>query len=159
MPAPSPRVGPTATKALKALGERVRMRRKALGLSSVTTSEAAGMSRVTLHRIERGEPSVAMGAYAGVIDALGLTLDVRDPKERRPSKNALPTVIRPADYPQLEKLTWQLKKDQRLSPSEALALYERNWRHVDQKNLAAKERKLIDALLEAFERERLLVRT
>jgi transcriptional regulator with XRE-family HTH domain len=36
---------------------------KALKVSATTAAEAAGMSRMTLHRIERGEPSVTMGAY------------------------------------------------------------------------------------------------
>jgi len=36
-------------------------KRKALRVSATVAAEAAGMSRVTLHRIEKGEPSVTMG--------------------------------------------------------------------------------------------------
>ena len=159
MPAKSPAVGRAAARALQALGERLRSRRKQLGLSAVATSEAAGMSRVTLHRIERGEPSVAMGAYMGLIDALGLELDLRDPNEKQLEGEgpALPETIRPAEYPQLQKLAWQLHRGQALSPAEAIELYERNWRHVERAKLDARERELIQRLLKAFGRERLLV--
>lgn len=135
------------------------MRRKQLGLSALATSEAAGMSRVTLHRVERGEPSVTMGAYLGVIDALGLVLDLRVPNDKQPAGKgaALPRVIRPKEYPQLEKIAWQLRPGQELSPAEALELYERNWRHVERTKLDPRERELIRRLLEAFGRGRLLV--
>ena len=65
MPARSPLVAAPAATKLAALGERIRARRKALQVSAVDAAEAAGMSRVTLQRIERGEPSVTMGAYIG----------------------------------------------------------------------------------------------
>ena len=49
-----------------------------------TTAEAAGLSRVTLHRIERGEPAVTIGAYLNVITALGRHLDITElPGTRR----------------------------------------------------------------------------
>ncbi len=117
------------------------------------------MSRVTLHRIERGEPSVTMGSYLSVIDALGLALDLRDLKESRSKGRlrTLPRVIRPADYPQLKKLAWQLDEEQELSPAEALEMYERNWRHVEPALLVARERRLIKLLLESFGRRRMFV--
>lgn len=155
MPAPSPEIGPTAQKALRRLGERLRARRKELKLSAVVTAEASGMSRVTLHRIERGEPSVAMGAYLSVVDALGLVLELRDPTEKGDSPP--PLTVRPADYPQLKKLAWQLDPEVELSAAEALSLYERNWRHVDQAKLTAREQKLIKRLLASVGRKGLLV--
>src|SRR5688572_13849833 len=134
MPASSPPIGRAATRALQALGGRLRLRRKELRLSVTATAEAAGMSRVTLHRIERGEPSVAMGAYMGAVDVLGLVFELHDAKKKRlrPGVTALPRTIRPKDYPQLKKIAWQLKGSQQLSPAEALDLYERNWRHLEQ---------------------------
>jgi transcriptional regulator with XRE-family HTH domain len=66
---------------LAELGERIREHRKRLKVSAVATAEAAGMSRVTLHRIERGEASVTIGAYMNAVAALGLDLRVVDPGE------------------------------------------------------------------------------
>ena len=45
------------------------------------------MSRVTLHRIEKGEPSVAAGAWANAMAALGMSLvalNVEDAHATRP---------------------------------------------------------------------------
>jgi transcriptional regulator with XRE-family HTH domain len=155
MPAPSPRIAATTAAELRDLGARLRTKRKELRLSAVTTAEAAGMSRVTLHRIERGEPSVAIGAYLSVVESLGLKLELSNPEDR--PRLVLPENIRPRDYPQLKKLAWQLREDQELLPEEALAVYERNWRHLEPKKLDRKERALIKALLEAFGRKRPLV--
>ena len=57
MPAASPSTTLQSKEALVTLGAAVRQRRKALRLSAVATAEAAGISRPTLHRIEKGEPS------------------------------------------------------------------------------------------------------
>jgi len=114
------------------------------------------MSRVTLHRIERGEPSVAMGAWVAAAGALGLTLDPVDPRAPAEAPQ-LPAHIRLADYPQLQQLAWQLHGVEDLSAQEALQLYERNWRHVDSKSLSAEERALIQALSHTLGGGRLLV--
>ena len=161
MPAKSPSIGKKLEKDLQGLGQRLRERRKELRVSATTTAEAAEMSRVTLYRIEKGEPSVAMGAYLSVISALGLALDVRDPlKKKMPpsnSKNKLPKKIRIASYKQLKRLAWQLKGTQELTHEEVLDPYERNWRHVDIAAMDAREKKLLEMLLAAFGREKLLV--
>ena len=83
MPAKAPAVGDILAARLVALGKRIRAHRKLHKVSAVSAAEAAGMSRVTLHRIERGEPSVTMGAYMSATAALGLQLDMTDPQERR----------------------------------------------------------------------------
>ena len=143
---------------LQTLGQKLRDQRKRLGVSAVAAAEAAGLSRVTLYRIEQGEASVTIGAYVSVASALGLMLELVDPREQRPKGDSkLPKEIRIAEYKQLKKLAWQLKGSQKLSPQEALELYERNWRHVDIKAMDAKEKKLIELLLRGFGRERLLV--
>ena len=80
MPASAPPLADTVAARLVAIGARIRARRKTLGVNGTTTAEAAGMSRVTLYRIERGEPSVTMGAYIGALDALGLELAVVGPR-------------------------------------------------------------------------------
>src|SRR4051812_41986971 len=94
-------------RSLTALGERLRRERKRQKVTAVAASEAAGLSRVTLHRIERGEASVAIGAWVAVADALGLALDLVDTKAA-PKSIAVPHAIRLADYPELKKLGWQL---------------------------------------------------
>ncbi|HRO66051.1 MAG TPA: helix-turn-helix transcriptional regulator [Pseudobdellovibrionaceae bacterium] len=161
MPARSPHISKKTEKMLRQLGQQLREHRKTFGLSAVTTAEAAGLSRITLHRIERGEPSVAMGAYLGVAEALGLQMELVDPKHpKKPRSQArpkLPRKIRLADFEQLKKVAWQLKKTEELTPSEALNLYERNWRHLDLKSMDAREKKLLESLLAAFGRERPLV--
>jgi transcriptional regulator with XRE-family HTH domain len=143
---------------LAALGERLRQRRKQLKVNAVTAAEAAGMSRVTLHRIERGEPSVTIGAYLSAAAALGLEFDVVDPRERRQAgPPALPAQVRLADYPQLRRIAWQMDDDTELTPRAALDLYERNWRHVDRDAMVERERTLVRQLAQALGGGRLLV--
>ena len=160
MPARSPSVTRTVALRLAALGRRIRAHRKGLRISGAEAAEAAGLSRVTLHRIEKGEPSVSMGAWLDVVAALGLDLDLLDGRiPRTPTEAAagLPDKIRLSDYPQLKRLAWQRKKIDQIDPQTALALYERNWRHVDRRALDAKERELVRMLSDALGGGRLLV--
>jgi len=117
------------------------------------------MSRVTLHRIERGEPSVTMGAYLSAIDAVGLQLELRDP-QAHPATNStatLPERVRLAEFPQLKGLAWQRHDVDELSPADVLNLYERNWRHIDQARMEPAERALLQALVDRLAGGRLLV--
>jgi transcriptional regulator with XRE-family HTH domain len=159
MPAATPPVTDAVAVKLAAIGRRIRAHRKRLGVNGTTAAEAAGMSRVTLYRIERGEPSVTMGAYIGALGALGLELDVVDPNARAvpAAKAALPATIRLAEYPQLKRLAWQLHGVDELTPEQALGLYERNWRHVNVDALEAHERSLVAALTSQLGEGRLLV--
>ena len=72
MPDKKPALASTVADQLTALGQQIRSQRKALHISATATAEAAGMSRVTLHRIEKGESSVTIGAYFNAMAALGL---------------------------------------------------------------------------------------
>ncbi|MGZ5216085.1 MAG: helix-turn-helix domain-containing protein [Caldimonas sp.] len=163
MPARTPPLADAVAIKLVALGQRIRARREALKVSAVTAAEAAGMSRATLHRVERGEPSVTMGAYIGAATAVGLEFELVDPRERASArgrgrgKPPFPARIRLADYPQLERLAWQLHGVTELSAEDALGLYERNWRHVDVAALGPKERALVNALVQHLGKGRLLV--
>ena len=74
MPTKLPHTPEHCTTQLQALGAQIRSQRKALRLSATVTAEAAGLSRVTLHRIEKGEPSVTMGAWCNAMAALGMGL-------------------------------------------------------------------------------------
>ncbi len=161
MPASSPFNGSQLKKILRHLGQQIHTRRKGLKISAVTTAEAAGISRMTLNRIEHGEASVTMGAYLNVISVLGLELELLDStlhKKLKPVPAAkLTNKISISDYPQLKRLAWQLKSQKELSLQEALDLYERNWRHVDLNKMNSQERELIQALLTTFGRRRILV--
>lgn len=148
---------PTSTPAsLAQLGARLRAARQSQRVTTIAAAEAAGISRVTLHRIERGEPTVAIGAWAAAASALGLALDLAGPNAARETAQ-LPKRIRLDQYPQLRKLAWQLQGVKDLAPRQALELYERNWRHVDRAALSERETALIDALSRAFAGGRLLV--
>lgn len=158
MPAKAPPVGDALATRLRALGERIRAHRERQKVSATVAAEAAGMSRVTLYRIERGEPSVTMGAYLSAIDAVGLQMEIRDPLAPPPAAVvALPERIRLADFAQLKNLAWQLHDVDELSPADALNLYERNWRHVDRARMEPAERELIQALADRLGGGRLLV--
>jgi transcriptional regulator with XRE-family HTH domain len=144
------------------LSGRIRAHRKQQKVNATSAAEAAGLSRVTLHRIERGEPSVAMGSYLSVTAALGLDLEVTGPKShplaaRLPSAPSAPSRIRLGEYPQLKRLAWQLHGVDDLTPAEALSLYERNWRHVDHGAMEPHERALVRSLAASAGGGRLLV--
>lgn len=140
---------------LAALGGQLRAARKAQKVSAVALAEAAGLSRVTLHRIERGEAGVAIGHWFAVAEALGLRLSLQSPPHA--GVDALPDAIRLDDYPALRQLAWQTPGLSELAPAAALALYERNWRHVDAAALSLRESALIARLTQALGDGRLLV--
>jgi len=134
-----------AVDVLIKLGGKIRAQRKALRVNATAAAEASGISRVTLHRVERGEPSVNMGAYVNLMLALGLNFAI-DTKADENQTGYIPVRIHLDDYPQLKKLAWQLKAGADLTPLEALGIYERNWRHIDHLALDSTERQLIDVL-------------
>lgn len=156
MPSKSPENPAIVTEHLVALGARIRAQRKSLRVSATVLAEAAGMSRVSLHRIEQGEPSVTMGAYLNVLAALGMTFSATvvgdEPSENLADDKAgwLPARVRLADFPALKQLARQIQGTDELTPREALGIYERNWRHLDDVALLPRERHLIDALRQAF---------
>lgn len=156
MPAKAPPTPAVVTDQLAALGARIRAQRKALRVSATALAEASGMSRVSVHRIEQGEPSVTMGAYLNVLAALGMTFSatvVADEASQPVADDKagwLPARVRLADFPALQQLAWQVQGTDELTPREALGIYERNWRHVDEAALLPRERNLIDALRLAF---------
>lgn len=156
MASKSPANPAVVTEQLSALGARIRAQRKALRVSATALAEASGMSRVSVHRIEQGEPSVTMGAYLNVLAALGMTFSATVVGDEPPAKAAndkagwLPARVRLTDYPALKQLAWQVQGTDELTPREALGIYERNWRHLDEAALLPRERNLIDALRLAF---------
>lgn len=151
MPATAPKTSPPIQALLVQLGQQIRARRKTLGVSAIVAAEAAGMSRVTLHRIENGEPSVTMGAYLNALSALGLSLKIAEistsvTQTVEDREGWIPAQIHLSDYPQLKQLAWQVQGTDVLTPIEALSIYERNRRHLDFDALDLKEKHLIEAL-------------
>lgn len=152
MPAKNPEITKDAALHLSALGERIRKQRKNLKLSATVAAEAAGMSRVTWYRIEKGEPAVTMGAWLNAAMVLGLTLDIPDDQFAKADRHGwIPARIELADYPELKKLAWHVRGTDYLSPREALDIYERNQRHLDEDAMTAEEATLLDALRIAFD--------
>ena len=52
------------------MGEQIKLARLRRSLSAELVSERAGISRASLRKVEKGDPSVAMGIYAAVLHAL-----------------------------------------------------------------------------------------
>src|ERR1700692_2684216 len=67
---------PKLAALLRALGENIRLARLRRNLSATMLAERAGMTRITLASIEKGEPTVSLGAYANVLFSLGLEQDL-----------------------------------------------------------------------------------
>jgi hypothetical protein len=59
-------------------------------------------------------------------------------------------MLRLADFPQLKLIAWNRRLDDVIDEDEALALYERNWRFVDQTSLSQQERQLIAHLVKQY---------
>jgi DNA-binding XRE family transcriptional regulator len=58
------------------LGENIKKARLRRAYSSETLAQRAGIARKTLYRVERGDPAVALGIYARVLQALRLENDL-----------------------------------------------------------------------------------
>jgi len=66
---------PKGKRILIQVGENIKLARLRRKLGVEQVSERAGISRATLWQIEKGAPSVTMGAYFQVLFALGLEKD------------------------------------------------------------------------------------
>jgi transcriptional regulator with XRE-family HTH domain len=58
------------------MGEQIKLARLRRELPVTLVAERAGISRATLWAIEKGSPSVSMGAYVQVLLAIGLVDDL-----------------------------------------------------------------------------------
>ena len=61
-----------ARQALVKLGADIAVARKKRRISTVSMAERAFISRATLYKVEKGDPTVSMGIYATVLAILGL---------------------------------------------------------------------------------------
>ena len=70
-------------RTLQKLGLDIRDARRRRRIPAAIVAQRASISRTTLVKIEKGDPSVAMGIYATVLFVLGLSerlADIADPK-------------------------------------------------------------------------------
>ena len=68
---------PGTQKILSHMGEQIKLARLRRQISAELVAERAGISRATVCKIEKGDPSVAMGSYAAALHALnGMDTDL-----------------------------------------------------------------------------------
>jgi DNA-binding XRE family transcriptional regulator len=74
---------PRVKRALAKLGADVALARKKRNLTTMMMAERIGVAKSTYHKVEKGDPTVALGTYAmtfsvlGFGDVLGEVLDAR----------------------------------------------------------------------------------
>lgn len=76
MPRTIPPSLPRLARLLAGVGENLRNARLRRKLTAEAVAERAGINRNTLHRVERGDPAVALGIYARVMQVLRLEADL-----------------------------------------------------------------------------------
>lgn len=63
-------------QAMKQMGEQIMLARKRRHLSMQDIAERATVTRLTISKVEHGDPTVSMGIYARVLYALNLEKDI-----------------------------------------------------------------------------------
>ena len=69
-------ISPTLERVLEVVGENIKLARLRRKITATMLAERAGISRVTLRKVENGESGVTMGIYANVLFCLGLEKDL-----------------------------------------------------------------------------------
>jgi transcriptional regulator with XRE-family HTH domain len=67
---------PVSQQLLRQLGDRLRLARLRRRLTAAQVAERAGMAPMTLRSVERGGAGVTIGAYAAVMQVLGIEKDL-----------------------------------------------------------------------------------
>ncbi len=138
------------------LGAALRAHRKAQGINMTSAAEAAGISRVTWYRLEKGEPGVSWGALLAAARVIGKELRLSDAGDAvlapdALAMGALPLEIPLSEFPALRRLAWQVgERVATLTPREAAGMYARNARHLDKLALDEREKMLMRALRRVF---------
>ncbi|VAW75878.1 HipB protein @ Antitoxin HigA [hydrothermal vent metagenome] len=68
-------VFPNNRKALSRLGENIKLACKRREYTQSLIAERTGLSRLTVRKIEQGDPTVSIGHYVMVLSVLGLVED------------------------------------------------------------------------------------
>ena len=79
----SPQAPFPVVRALRKLGHDIRDARLRRRIPVAILAERASMSRTTLHKVEKGDPTASAGSYAIVLFTLGMAdrlADVADPR-------------------------------------------------------------------------------
>jgi hypothetical protein len=76
MPSKAPLAYPSEAKRLADFGERLRLARLRRRLTAIVVAERANISRPTLAKAERGDPSVTLGTYLRILAIYGLENDL-----------------------------------------------------------------------------------
>lgn len=71
-------LSPVTRDAVTVVGQLVASERRRQRRTAVDLAERAGISRDTLHRVERGDPNVAIGTALELLVLLGVPLFSRD---------------------------------------------------------------------------------
>src|SRR5438876_9324928 len=123
MPASSPPLRQPQAQLLVELGERLRSARLRRKLTAGAVAADAGVSRVTVHRAERGNGAIAIGTLIRIMGALDLAGDfallTRDdkmgrllqdsrlrPRRAKAATTNPPRRIRIGRSPQLREIAW-----------------------------------------------------
>ena len=68
-------VFPKNRQVLALLGENIKLAGKRRGYTQSLIAERTGLSRLTVRKIEQGDPTVSIGHYVAVLSVLGLVED------------------------------------------------------------------------------------
>ncbi len=69
-------VFPNNRKVLSLFGENILLACKRRGYTQLLIAERTGLSRLTVRKIQQGEPTVSLGHYVAVLSVLGLLGDL-----------------------------------------------------------------------------------
>ena len=75
-------LSPITVKALDLLGRRVALARRERRWTSAELAERVGVSVVTIRKVEKGDPTVALGTAFEAAAVLGVALFHEDPRRR-----------------------------------------------------------------------------
>lgn len=93
---------PVILRSLKYLGADIREARLRRRLPMTVVAERASTTRLTISKIENGAPSVSIGIYASVLQALGL-LDALA-KLADPTKDEIGKALAQSELPQRARI-------------------------------------------------------
>lgn len=63
-------IPPSLKRTLQRMGEQIKLARLRRNISMEVVAERSGLGRTTVWAVEKGSPSVSMGAYAKVLHAI-----------------------------------------------------------------------------------------